>query len=265
MKKILVITENKITYSAFTSMLNKNIPFKRVSESPKESLLENDELKVRVVIKDVDIDTFAYDEVLSLTRDGLVEIQLRNIAEVYVEELSIKDNKKVSPLIKIHTNETLLNKEEVEKMMKNTAQAAKAIGGELSGIMNSCTNSTEDKPETEEQLKSMRNDDSEEKSENNYLNLNIEEILDAHSIQLQMLNSYERAYSPKELTHLLNSIANLDVISKWNEDYQSILDEKLKDIQKFILNKIGYHLKLNEFNLVDGWTEVLIELESKMF
>lgn len=117
--------------------------------------------------------------------------------------------------------------------------------------------------EAEERLKSMEKEESEEKSESHYLNLDTEKVLDAHLIQLQMLNMYEKAYSPKELTHLLNGIANLNVISKWNEDYQSILNEKLKDIQKFVLNKIGHHLKNNEFNLVDGWTEVLIKLEDK--
>lgn len=119
------------------------------------------------------------------------------------------------------------------------------------------------KLDAEEKLKSMKNDVSEEKSESHYLNLDAEKVLDTHLIQLQMLNTYEKAYSPKELTHLLNSIANLNVISKWSEDYQSILDEKLKDIQKFVLNKIGFHLKHNELNLVDGWTEVLIKLENK--
>lgn len=237
MKNILVITENKNIFRAFTNMLNKNISFKRISESPKESQLVNDKLKIHVVIKDVDIDTFAYDEVLSLTRDGLAETQLHNIAEAFVKELSNKDNEETSQLIKIHSGEKVLNKEVSEKS----------------------------RLEVENQLKSMKNDESEEKSENNYLNLNTEKVLDGHLIQLQMLNTYEKVYYPKELTHLLNSITNLDVLSKWNEEYQSILDEKLKDIQKFILNKIGYHLKLNEFKLVDGWTEVLIELESKMF
>lgn len=237
MKNILVITENKNIFRAFTNMLNKNISFKRISESPKESQLVNDKLKIHVVIKELDIDTFAYDEVLSLTRDGLAETQLHNIAEAFVKELSNKDNEETSQLIKIHSGEKVLNKEVSEKS----------------------------RLEVENQLKSMKNDESEEKSENNYLNLNTEKVLDGHLIQLQMLNTYEKVYYPKELTHLLNSITNLDVLSKWNEEYQSILDEKLKDIQKFILNKIGYHLKLNEFKLVDGWTEVLIELESKMF
>ncbi|MCL1696412.1 hypothetical protein [Lysinibacillus sp. BPa_S21] len=209
-----------------------------------------------------------YAQVLGVTLVKKYRVSFGEIVETYekFETPVIWEGELDSPVLKSDDTLYLVNKGKevkVTKVVRSTEgtylyytrhQVGEVLENELT---------EKSRLEAEEKLKSMKNDESEEKSESHYLNLDTEKVLDGHLIQLQMLNVYEKAYSPKELTHLLNSIANLNVISKWSEDYQSIIDEKLKDIQKFVLNKIGFHLKHNEFNLVDGWTELLIKLENK--
>lgn len=118
--------------------------------------------------------------------------------------------------------------------------------------------------EAEEKLKSISKKEDSEKSEKPFLKIDKKNLLDSHSIQLQLLNSYKKAHSPKELIHLLSSVTNLNSISKWNKEYQNTIDEKYKEIQKFVLSNITKSLNNNDLYQVNGWTEVLCLLENSM-
>lgn len=208
-----------------------------------------------------------YAQVLGVTLVKKYRVSFGDIVETYekFETPVIWEGNLDSPVLKSDDTLYLVNKGKevkVTKVVRSTEgtylyytrhQVGEVLENELT---------EKSRLEAEEKLKSMKNDVSEEKSESHYLNLDTEKVLVGHFIQLQMLNMYENAYSPKEMTHLLNSVTNLNLISKLDKDYQSILNEKLKDIKKFILNKIGIHLKNNEFNMIDGWTEVLFKLEN---
>lgn len=118
--------------------------------------------------------------------------------------------------------------------------------------------------EAEEKLKSIKEKETEGKSESQYLNINTNNVLDNHLIQLQLLNTYEKVYSPKDLLHLINSVNNLNNLSKWSKEYQGILNEKFKEIQKFVIVNISNATNHGDFHQISGWTEVLILLESSI-
>lgn len=210
-----------------------------------------------------------YAQVLGVTLVKKYRVSLGEIVNTYekLETPIIWEGDLDSPFLK--SNEALylvnLNKEvKIAKVVRSTEGIYLYYTKHPIGEIVENEETEKSRLEAEEKLKSINKKESKVKSESQYLNIDTEIVLDNHLIQLQLLNTYKKVCHPKDLLHLLNSVNNLNNLSKWNKKYQTILDEKLKEIQKFVVVNIGKAMNHSDFHEISGWTEVLVSLESSI-
>jgi len=118
--------------------------------------------------------------------------------------------------ISIHSRETVLNKDDAEKLLKASSQSAKAIGEALSGVLSSCIECT--KEENKKRCSRSR-----------------DRKFAITSIPLQLLTKVYDGTSNKEIECILSTIRNLD---SFGFDKASDEGIQLSRIEKILEDRI---------------------------
>jgi len=236
MKSILVIVENRGLMNAVIMEIKKNIEVNSISvqHASNQATLTGENIKIKVASNDVsEIDKFGYDEVIELTTKKLVDDMLFNLTKESISKLlSENEGKKIIGSIdnivvtgypvSIHSREKVLNKEEVEKMLKNTAQTGKVIGEALLGVRSSCINCAKDKQDA------------------GNFNLN--------SIPLQLLSKVNSETSSKEIDCILNTVKSIFPSGVIKYDKEGI---ELIRIERILEDKIKENLSSDEYKALE--------------
>lgn len=98
MKNILVIAENSKVIEEIVNQVKLNVPcdkLHKISNSGYEAKITSTDFKLRIVLKEKEINDFAYDVIHEFTFNSILETLLFGMTEALAKDLSPKE----SPLI----------------------------------------------------------------------------------------------------------------------------------------------------------------------